>query len=195
MSGVDSAVGPTVEQARAVLEAGHLWWGWYCGYQGVPGAPAAFHKWRQDEVDVLAAAGFELSLPIFFPHMTTAGRIVPGASPELDADLAVYAVGVYGWHGVVALDTEASMRGDPWTAVYTHRWCAQVLARGWEPVVYAGGFTFGSPPPPPCYPWWIIPGGSQAPPGTAWQTGQTTIAGLHVDTDSIGSGFPLATRA
>jgi hypothetical protein len=186
MSGVDAATAPTVAQALAARDAGYAWVGWYCG------GPGAYHNWTPAEVEVLRATGFVLSLPIWVPRIV-AGRIDPSADPETDANYAAYICGhAYGWQGVIALDTEESMRGDPFTAEYTARWCAQVERVPWQPVVYAGGFTFGDPPPAG-FPWWIIPGGGHAPPGTAWQVGQDTIAGWHVDTDSIGSGFPLAT--
>ena len=197
MSGLDSAIGPTLEQAQAARKAGYLWWAFYVGYQGVPGSLAAFHQWRADEVAVLFEAGFELFLPIFFPHTVgVGGPIVPTSDPELDADLAVFAALQLGVQGVVALDTEEAMRGDLFTAFYEARWVRRVVdVHGWKAVTYAGGFPgiFGRPQPTG-YPWWIIPGGGQAPPGTAWQVGQTSFGDLMVDRNSIGAGFPLATR-
>ncbi len=200
MSGLDSALGPTLEQARAAYGMGYLWWALYVGRQGVPNIPAAYHQWSRAESDVLVQAGFELALPIFFPRCTPTITIRHDAIPEDDADIGIYATGVLGWEGVLALDTEEEMRGDAaWTREYIVRWSRHVASRGWKPVVYAGGLRTVFDWPPElngvAYPWWIIPGGRHAPPGQAWQVGRDTIAGLEVDIDTAGSGFPLATRA
>ncbi len=182
MSGVDSAFGPTPAQVREFHNDGYSWWGWYCGGGG------AYHPWSDDEIAVLHDNGVTLTLPIFVPRMRN-GHIHPSADPEQDARMACYFTGLRGWAGVMALDTEASMRGDWWTIQYESRFGDAVVASGWQAVTYAGGFTFSHPPVHT--PWWIVPGGTP-PSGVAYQTGQDSLAGLSVDVDHAGAGFPLA---
>ncbi len=182
MSGVDSAYGPTPAQVQAFHDGGFSWWGWYCGGRG------AYHNWTDAELAVLHDNGVTLTVPIFVPSMHN-GRIRLDANPEQDASLACYFTGLRGWVGVMALDTEASMRGDPWTAEYEDRFGTRVLESGWQAVTYAGGFTFGHPPVHT--PWWIVQNGTP-PNNVCYQTGQSNLDGLDVDTDSAGAGFPLA---
>lgn len=183
MSGVDSAYGPSPAQVQAFHEQGHSWWGWYCGGAG------AYHAWSDNELHALWDNGVTLTVPIFVPRMTQ-GRIHPSANPELDAQYACYFTGLRGWVGVMALDTEYSMRGDPWTREYEWRFGQRVIDSGWKAVTYAGGFTYNQPPVHT--PWWIVPHGEQAPNNVCWQTGQDTLTGLAVDVDHAGNGFPLA---
>ena len=184
MSGVDSAFGPSPAQVQAFHDQGYQWWGWYAGGAG------SFHNWSDNELHALWDNGVKLTVPIFVPRMLH-GRIHPSANPEADASLACYFTGLRGWVGVMALDTEYSMRGDPWTAEYESRFSQRVRESGWSDVCYAGGFTYNNPPSA-THPWWIVPHGEHAPDNTAWQIGQGELAGLSVDFDSAGNGFPLA---
>jgi hypothetical protein len=61
---------------------------------------------------------------------------------------------------------------------------------GQKAVTYAGGFTLGSPPTAP-YVWWVIDS-DNPPEDQAYQAGQGQIAGLAVDFDYAGPGFPFA---
>lgn len=184
MSGVDSAYGPNAAQVQAFHDKGYSWWGWYAGGRG------CYHQWTDQELAALADNGVTLTVPIFVPAMMAHGVIDHHANPEADARLAVYFTGLRGWEGVMALDTEHSMRNDAWTVVYEARFGDEVLRHGWQAVTYAGGFTLSHPPKHT--PWWIIPG--DPPEGVAYQWGQDDLAGRTVDIDHAGSGFPLATR-
>jgi hypothetical protein len=179
--GVDSASEPTLAQVQAAVAQGITFWAFYVW------GPGAYHNWSPAGLSALRAGGIALGLPVYVPAMS--GGLIASNTPEADAEAFVAAYRALGVTGAGALDTEASMRGTAWTAAYEQRFSAEMRNLGQADVCYAGGFTFGSPPTA-TYKWWISPG---APPaGECYQTGSATIAGLSVDTDLAGDGFPLA---
>jgi hypothetical protein len=82
------------------------------------------------------------------------------------------------------------MRADPYTSQYERRFTAEMEALGQKAVTYAGGFTPQSPPSAP-YVWWVVDS-ANPPVDQAYQAGQGQVAGLTVDFDYAGEGFPFA---
>lgn len=183
---VDSGSAPTVAQVQEAVAQGYRAWGFYRAGD----ANSEYHVWTDAEVATLHAGGMQEGLPIYVPLMVN-GRISPSAVPETDAADFVASYQSIGVNGAAALDTEASMRGDPWTAQYEQRFAAQLRNLGQADITYAGGFTL-SAPPSATYRWWIMPGAVSASPTEACQAGQTTIAGISVDIDVAGIAFPFA---
>ena len=173
--GLDSAFGPTSEQAQHALSLGYQWWGWYVG------GPGAYHVWTDAEVAVLAAAGYHSSLPIWVPKLDLSG------DPIADTHTAASRSEALGWYGAVALDTEASMRGNPRLVPYVDGWNLAMQHRYGYSVVYGGGNYVGS-----AHPWWIVAGRNPTL-YTCYQRGTTNIAGLDCDADVAGDSFPLCT--
>ena len=174
MKGLDSAFGPTLAQAKAALADGYQFWGWYLGGAG------AYHSWTDAEVAVLAEAGFTQSLPIWVPDLNLTGV------PAIDATRAVNRLSSLGWQSVIVLDTEASMRGNPHLHSYVDGFVAELRNLGVTPVVYGGGNYV----PAGVNAWWILQG--IPPAGTAYQWGSGSLAGISVDYDTAGPGFPMA---
>lgn len=173
---VDSAEAPTLAQVQAALSQGITAWAFYLA------GPGALHNWSDAEVDVLRQGGMTLGLPIFVPALDLSG------DPVADATAFAGAIRAAGVGPVGALDTEASMRGNPNLVSYVDAFLAQLRALGITPVVYAGG----SYVPSGVAAWWIKPGGGTLPPGTAAQTSSGSIYGLSVDYDSADDAFPFA---
>jgi hypothetical protein len=116
--------------------------------------------------------------------------LISSRAPEADVQTFVAAYRSRGIDGAGVLDTEASMRGDPWTAEHERRFTPKMASLGQAPVTYAGGFTLQAPPTAP-YKWWIVP--SSAPgPDECYQGSQGLVDGLQVDFDFAGPGFPFA---
>ncbi len=179
--GCDSAYEPTVAQARDALASGLEWWGVYLA------GPGALHNWSAAGTRALEAVGMR-PLPIYVPAM--ANGLIASRAPEADAQMFVAAYRSRGIDGAGALDTEASMRADPWTAAYERRFTDKMASLGQAPVTYAGGFTLQEPPTAP-YIWWVVP--STAPgPDECYQGPQGQVDGLRVDYDFAGPGFPFA---
>lgn len=179
--GCDSASEPTTAQARAARAAGFSWWGFYIA------GPGALHNWSLSGTASLEQAGIS-PLPIYVPAL--AGGRIASRTPELDAQSFVGAYRARGIDGAGALDTEASMRGDPWTGEYERRFTAKMTLLGQDAVTYAGGFTEQAPPEA-TYKWWVV--ASTAPgPGEAYQAGQGQVDAIDIDIDYAGEGFPLA---
>ena len=174
---VDSAYAPSVSQVKAALSQGITAWAFYLA------GPGALHNWTNAEVDVLRQGGMTLGLPIFVPALDLSG------DPAADAAAFAAAIRGAGVSGAGALDTEASMRGNPNLVSYVYRFVTHLRSEGFTPVVYGGGDYV----PAGIAGWWIKPGGGTLPPGTAAQTSSGAIAGLPVDYDSADDAFPLAT--
>lgn len=175
LKGCDSAFGPPAATVQAAIAQGVRWWAWYLN------GPGAYHAWTDGEVSVLDA--FEYTLPIWVPALDLSGN------PDTDYATARAQARSLGWFGPIALDTEASMRGNPHLVSYVDGWCAAARAHGDPEVVYGGGDYIGS-----AHAWWII--NSQTPPvGECYQTGSGSINGTSVDWDYADLAFPLCTRA
>lgn len=173
--GADSAFGPSAADVEAAIAQGVSWWGWYVG------GPGAFHIWTDAEVSVLDA--LTGSLPIWVPALDLSGN------PGTDYAVARDRTRSLGWYGPIALDTEASMRGNVRLHSYVDGWCVAAASAGDPQVVYGGGNYVGS-----AHPWWII--NSDTPPtGECYQNGSGSIGGTSVDFDYADSAFPLATRS
>ncbi len=179
--GCDSAFEPTPAQAQSALADGLRWWAFYIA------GPGALHNWSAPGIETLEEAGL-LPLPVYVPALS--GGKIASRAPEADAQAFVAAYHRRGVDGVGALDTEASMRGDPWTAQYERRFSAKMGALGQAPVTYAGGFSVQAPPSAP-YVWWVI-GADNPPDKQAYQAGPGQVGALKVDLDYAGDGFPLA---
>ena len=176
-NGCDSAFGPNPGQLAQAKDAGASWWGWYAYGEG------SYHVWSDDEVNVLSAGGILTSLPICVPRLDLTN------DPVAEAEGTIVRAKNLGWNGVVALDTEASMRGNPRLVQYVTTWCESVAYVGWTPVVYGGGNFV----PQGVAAWWIIPGGFNVPARECYQVkGNLTIGGLAVDLDQTGYLFPVA---
>ena len=179
--GCDSAMELSLSQAQGAKGAGIVWWGFYIS------GPGADHNWSETGTTALEQAGL-LPVPIYVPAMVS-GRIASQA-PETDAETFVASYHSRGIDGAGALDTEASMRGDPWTAEYEKRFIQKMGLLGQAGITYAGGFTLEQPPSA-TYRWWII--SSQLPEATeCYQSGQGDVEGVSVDFDFAGDQFPLA---
>ena len=163
-------------QVKAALSQGIDAWAFYLA------GPGALHNWSNAEVDVLRQGGMHLGLPIFVPALDLSG------DPSTDAADFVAAIRAAGVGPVGALDTEASMRGNPNLVPYVDGFVAQPRTERSTPVVYAGGNYV----PSGVAGWWIKPGGGALPPGTAAQTSSGSIYGLSVDYDSADDAFPFA---
>ncbi|MGH9104648.1 MAG: hypothetical protein ACRDZX_02205 [Acidimicrobiales bacterium] len=181
LRGCDSAFEPTLAQAESALTEGLRWWAFYLA------GPGAIHNWSVAGTETLEEAGL-LPLPIYVPAIA-AGKIASRA-PEADAQAFVATYRERGIDGAGALDTEASMRGDPYTAQYERRFSAEMEALGQAAVTYAGGFTVQAPPSAP-YVWWVVDS-TNPPAKQAYQAGQGEVDGLGVDFDYAGEGFPFA---
>lgn len=181
LKGCDSAFEPTLAQARAAGAQGIAWWGFYIA------GPGALHNWSEAGTEVLRQAGL-LPLPIYVPAMS-GGRIASQA-PEADAQAFVAAYRGRSIDGAGALDTEASMRGDTFTADYERRFTSEMEFLGQDAVTYAGGFTMQSPPSAP-FVWWVV-NSTEPPPDEAYQAALGEIDGIEVDFDYAGEGFPFA---
>ncbi len=175
--GYDSAQAPTPLQAKAALNDGVKWWGLYLA------GPGAYRNWTPPDVEMLRQAGFASCLPIFVPKLDLSG------DPVSDANAMVAACEQVRISGTVALDTEASMRGNPNLGSYVDRFCAQIRARGFAAVVYAGGNYTGNSSNAV---WWIEPGNPTPPHNECYQYGQSNFDGLSIDKDAAGDEFPLA---
>ena len=173
---VDSAYAPSVSQVKAALSQGIDAWAFYLA------GPGALHNWSNAEVDVLRQGGMHLGLPIFVPALDLSG------DPAADATAFAGAIRAAGVGPVGALDTEASMRGNPNLVSYVNGFTSQLGDEGVTPVVYGGGNYV----PAGVAGWWIKPGGGTLPPGTAAQTSSGSIYGLSVDYDSADDAFPFA---
>lgn len=173
---VDSAYAPSVSQVKAALSQGIDAWAFYLA------GPGALHNWSNAEVDVLRQGGMHLGLPIFVPALDLSG------DPSTDAADFVAAIRAAGVGPVGALDTEASMRGNPNLVPYVDGFVAQLRTERITPVAYAGGNYV----PSGVAGWWIKPGGGALPPGTAAQTSSGSIYGLSVDYDTADDAFPFA---
>lgn len=180
--GCDSANEPTTTQAIAAASLGVRFWGAYVR------GPGATHDWSLSGFHALHAAGIA-PLPIYVPALDAVGHIA-SQTPEADADAFVAAMLAMGITGAGVLDTEASMRDDPWTATYERRFAAELSKLGQQPVTYEGGFSLAHPGWAR-WRWWIITGYTP-PPGTAFQGGTGNIAGVEVDWDFAAPGFPFA---
>jgi hypothetical protein len=179
--GCDSATEPTLSQAQGAKGTGIVWWGFYIS------GPGADHNWSQAGTTALQQAGL-IPLPIYVPVI--AGGKIASQAPENDAEAFIEGYHSRGVDGAGALDTEASMRGDPWTAEYEKRFIQKMGLLGQLGITYAGGFTLQQPPSA-TYRWWII--SSPAPgPTECYQSGQGDVAGVSVDFDFAGDQFPLA---
>lgn len=165
-NGVDSAYAPTLAEAQAAKAMGITYWGLYLA------GPSALHNWATAEIDILRQAGFEWALPFYVPQMTRFGTI-GSQTPEADAENFVNEMAAASVLGMGCLDTEASMRNDPWTAPYTARFCAELRILGQADACYAGAFSFSSPPEA-SHPMFIWPG--NPPAGQCYQWGSGTIA-------------------
>jgi len=180
--GCDSAFEPELAQADTAKQQGIAWWGCYVA------GPGAVHNWSEEGTAILATAGLR-PLPIYVPAETLAGTIA-SHTPETDAETFVAAYRSRGIDGAGVLDTEASMRGDPWTVEYERRFTAAMGQLSQSAITYCGGFTPQSPPTA-LYRWWIIddtnPGQTEC-----FQQSQGQVAGIQVDFDYAGDRFPLA---
>ena len=172
--GADSAYGPSAADLEAAIGQGVTWWGWYVGGRG------ALHVWTDAEVAVLDALTY--SLPIWVPTLDLSGN------PATDYAVARDRARALGWHGPIALDTEASMRGNVRLHSYVDGWCVAAAAAGDPQVVYGGGNYVGS-----AHPWWIINSTTPAA-GQCYQNGSGNIGGTSVDFDYADDAFPLASR-
>ena len=174
LKGCDSALGPSAATVQNAIAQGVRWWGWYLR------GPGAYHAWTDAEVAVLDA--LEYSLPVWVPALDLSGN------PAADYAAARSQARSLGWFGPVALDTEASMRGNADLESYVNGWCAAARSAGDPEVVYGGGNYVST-----AHAWWIAP--SQAPPpGECYQAGTGSINGTTVDWDYADPAFPLATR-
>jgi hypothetical protein len=180
--GCDSAEVPSETQIETAIQQGVNWWGFYVA------GPGAYHNWPASGIDVLRKGGISKGLPIYVPQMSY-GKIV-SQTPEADAQGFVGVYRLMGVDGAGVLDTEESMRGDPWTAQYERRFAAELRNLGQADITYAGGFTLDNPPSA-TYRWWIIDS-DNPPSGVCYQQGQSSFAGLEVDVDYAGDDFPLA---
>lgn len=181
VKGCDSAYEPTPAQARSGRGSGIAWWALYLA------GPGALHNWSAAGVQALEDAGLR-PLPIYVPALT--GGLIASRAPEADAQDFVATYRSHGIDGAGTLDTEASMRGDPWTSVYEKRFTQKMADLGQAPVTYAGGFTLQEPPSAP-YKWWVL--SSTAPgPDECYQAGQGLVDGIEVDLDFAGARFPFA---
>lgn len=181
VQGCDSAYEPTPAQASAGRQQGLKWWAFYIA------GPGALHNWSEAGTATLRVAGF-LPLPVYVPAM--AAGLISSRAPEADVQAFVAAYRGRGIDGAGVLDTEASMRGDPYTIQYEQRFTTKMEALGQQAVTYAGGFTLQSPPSAP-YVWWVIDA-TNPPPDQAYQARQGQVAGLAVDFDYAGEGFAFA---
>ncbi|HET9059362.1 MAG TPA: hypothetical protein VFN61_05535 [Acidimicrobiales bacterium] len=179
--GCDSAGEPTPAQARSARSLGITWWAFYIA------GPGALHNWSDKGTTVIKDAGL-LPLPIYVPRM--GNGLIASRTPEVDAETFVAAYHSRGIDGAGVLDTEASMRDDPWTAQYERRFSAKMMLLRQAPITYAGGFSMQAPPSAP-YKWWVV---ASTSPGTdeAFQEGQGDLAGIAVDFDYAGAQFPFA---
>jgi hypothetical protein len=179
--GCDSATEPSTAQAQAAKTAGFTWWGFYIA------GPGALHNWSTAGTTSLQQAGM-LPLPIYVPAL--ANGLIASLTPEADAQTFVAAYHARGIDGAGALDTEASMRGDAWTAQYETRFTAKMTQLAQNAITYAGGFTEQAPPSAP-YKWWIVDATNPGP-DEAYQDGPGQVDGIAVDLDYAGEGFPFA---
>jgi hypothetical protein len=173
---LDSAYPPTVAQVKAALSQGITAWAFYLA------GPGAFHNWTNAEVDVLRQGGLAFGLPIWVPAIDLSG------DPVADAQSFAAAIRAAGVGPVGALDTEASMRGNPRLVPYVDGFVDELRREGVTQVVYGGGNYM----PSGVAPWWIKPGGGTIPAGGALQTGGGNVAGLSVDNDAADTTFPFA---
>jgi hypothetical protein len=181
MKGCDSAYEPSLAQAQAAKLEGITWWAFYIS------GPGALHNWSAVGTVALQEAGL-IPLPIYLPAM--AGGKIASRTPAADAQAFVSAYRSRGVDGAGALDTEASMRGDPWTAEYEQLFTQEMGSLGQTAITYAGGFTLESPPTA-TYRWWIIQ--STSPASTeCYQNGNGGVDGVEVDFDYAGDELPLA---
>ena len=184
MKGYDSESEPSLAQAHAAKANGITWWGFYIR------GPGARHDWSESGTTTLEQAGI-LPLPIFVPALTSGG-LISSQTPETDAQEFVAAYRARGIEGAGALDTEAEMRGDPWTSLYEQRFTAEMGTLAQAAITYAGGFTMGSPLVPAApHKWWINVPGDPAP-ADCYQNGGGTVEGISVDYDFAGDDFPVA---
>ncbi len=175
----DSAFGPAPAQLEVAKQAGISCWAWYVAGAG------AFHVWSDDEVAVLAAGGIATSRPIVVPRLDLTG------DPVAEMKEGIVRAKALGWHGCLAIDTEASMRGNPRLRRYVDVACEAIDYVGWVPVVYGGGDYV----PDGVAPWWIEPGRYNVPLRTTYQFGQHDFAGLAVDLNQTGYLAPVAAAA
>ena len=174
ISFVDSAYAPGLGQVVAAIDKGITAWGFYLA------GPGALNNWTVAQVAVLKQGGMTQCLPIYVPKLNLT------TPPAVDAQVFVNAMDAAGVYGVGALDTEASMRGNPRLRSYVDGFVAELRNLGVTPVVYGGGDYV----PAGVNAWWILQG--IPPAGTAYQWGSGSLAGISVDYDTAGPGFPMA---
>ena len=174
ISFIDSASAPFIAQVKTAVSQGITAWAFYLA------GPGAYNNWTPVQVDCLRQGGMSIGLPIYVP------KIDLTTNPTVDARVFVNAMVAAGVYGVGALDTEASMRGNPFLHSYVDGFVAELRALGVTPVVYGGGDYV----PAGVNAWWIIQG--IPPAGEAYQWGSGSLVGIYVDYDTAGPGFPMA---
>jgi hypothetical protein len=180
---VDSSSAPTLEQARAVHEAGYRAWGIYLG---APGCTP--HIWSPAEVEVLRRAGFAEVVPIWVPAQSF---LEPLTNAPADALLALRAANARALGRIIYVDTEASARGRKASAAdYFIAFKKALKVHSWQTGLYNGAAL--NPVGPGTWTPHYTPAAPVPAAGGAVQwAADRKIGGFMVDVSIADEAFPL----
>ena len=135
MHGLDSAVAPPAETAKAMLQQiGGSWWGIYVG------GPRATHAWKPAEVDAYRAVGITQFLLTYVGRQEKDVALLTKTQGDTDGEAAVRLAATFGFGAgePLALDLEQrTFNAAPSKSLdYIEGWVASVRRQGWRPGVY-----------------------------------------------------------
>lgn len=135
MHGLDSAVAPPADTAKAMLEQiGGSWWNVYIG------GPRASNAWKPAEVDAYRAAGITHFLLTYVGRQQDDVALLTTSQGDKDGEAAVRLAATFGFGAgePLALDLEQrTFNTAPSQSLdYIEGWVASVRRQGWRPGVY-----------------------------------------------------------
>jgi hypothetical protein len=135
MHGLDSAVAPPANVAKAMLEQiGGSWWNVYIG------GPRATNAWKPAEVESYRAAGIVHFLLTYVGRQQDDVALLTSAQGDKDGEAAVRLAATFGFGAgePLALDLEQrTFNAAPSRSLdYIEGWVASVRRQGWRPGVY-----------------------------------------------------------